>query len=121
MKRLYEEAYIQAIATKIKSLVPSLYKRKFTTAQMPDAVQIVYDEGKAKGETVGYKNGYSKGYRQGYSSGKTEGHDTAYDEGYGEGISVGIESGEKVGYSKGYTDGAEHAITSIPRAEGIGF
>ena len=121
MKRLYEEEYIRAIATKIKSLVPSLYKRKFTTAQMPDAIQIVYDEGKSRGHDEGFSEGKSRGYAQGFASGKVRGHSEGYDEGYGEGVSFGVERGEKVGYSNGYKDGAENAINSIPRAEGVGF
>lgn len=120
-KLLYEKAYIDAIAAKIRSLVPSLYTRKFTTAQMPDAIQIVYDEGKSRGHNEGFSEGKSRGYAQGFASGKARGHSEGYDDGFGEGVSVGIESGEKVGYTKGYKDGAENAITSIPRAEGVGF
>jgi flagellar biosynthesis/type III secretory pathway protein FliH len=108
-KRLYEEEYIGAIANKIRSLVPSLNRRKFTTAQMPDGIQRVYEEGQAKGQNEGYKSGYSKGYRQGYSSGNTDGHNTGYNEGYNEGFSEGIDLGEQI------------AISSIPRAEGVGF
>lgn len=120
-KMLYEKLYIDAIADKIRSLVPSLYKRKFTTSQMPEAIQRVYDEGKTKGHDEGFSEGKNRGYTQGFTSGKARGHREGYDEGYGEGVSFGIERGESVGYSNGYKDGAEQAIKSIPRAEGVGF
>lgn len=116
-KRLYEEENIRAIAAKIRSLVPSLYKRKFTTEQMPDGIERVYNQGKIIGQNEGHRVGYREGYDEGYSKGNTTGYDNGYNSGYDKGISTGIDTGEAVGYSKGYIA----AINSIPRAEGVGF
>lgn len=120
-KMLYEKAYIDAIAAKIRSLVPDLWRRKFTTAEIPDGIQRVYEQGKTDGHSEGYSNGYNEGYKKGYSGGKTSGHKRGYDEGYDKGLVKGIDLGETSGYSNGYKDGAEQAIKSIPRAEGVGF
>ena len=43
-KQLYEEKNIKAIADKIRDLAPLVYKG-FTTAEMPDGIEIVYEEG----------------------------------------------------------------------------
>ena len=109
-KLLYEKAYIDAIAAKIRSfLKPPTSRRKFTTAQMPEGIQLVYEQGKTDGQNEGYSNGYNEGYSKGYSGGKISGHKRGYDEGYDEGLRQGVDIG------------AEHAISSIPRAEGVGF
>ena len=104
-KRLYEEESVRAIAAKIRSLVPSLYKRKFTVSEIPDGVERVYKEGETVGKAEGYREGYNEGYNKGYAGGST----TGYNKGYNH--------GESEGYSKGYNT----ALSSIPRAEGVGF
>lgn len=121
-KRLYEEAYIRVIAEKIRSfLKPPTSRRKFTTAQIPEGIQLVYEQGKSDGHNKGFEEGKTRGYEQGFASGRTRGRSEGYDEGYIEGAGFGIERGEVIGYTKGYKDGAEQAIKSIPRAEGVGF
>lgn len=100
-KRLYEEESIRAIAAKIRYLVPSLYKRKFTVLEIPDGIERVYKEGKNTGKTEGHREGYNEGY----STGNTDGFNTGY----------------KQGNDDGYSNGYNAAIKSIPRAEGVGF
>lgn len=76
-QQMYEEKKIRAIATKIRSLAPILGESKFTTAEIPDAIERVYEDGKRKGQTEGYGRGYGSGYTKGLSEG--------YEKGYSEG------------------------------------
>lgn len=76
-KRLYEEESIRAIAAKIRYLVPSLYRRKFTVAEIPDGIERVYKEGKNTGKTEGYREGYNEGYLNGNTAGYSNGYNTA--------------------------------------------
>lgn len=72
-KLLYEKAYIEAIATKIRSLVPSLYQRRFTTAEIPEGIERVYEEGRKNGKTEGHRAGYLEGLARGETIGYTKG------------------------------------------------
>ena len=76
-KLLYEKAYIDAIAAKIRSLVPSLYKRRFTTAEIPEGIERVYEEGKSIGKTEGHRTGYIEGINRGETVGYTKGYRAA--------------------------------------------
>lgn len=87
-KRLYEEERIGAIATKIRELVPTWYNGTFTTADMPAALERIYDEGKSKGN----REGYSYGYIAGFFQGKEDGQLSGYNKGYNEGLVGGAES-----------------------------
>lgn len=76
-KLLYEKAYIDAIAAKIRSLVPSLYQLKFTTAEIPEGIERVYEEGRKNGKIEGHRAGYSEGLARGETVGYTKGHRAA--------------------------------------------
>ena len=76
-KRLYEEENIRVIAAKIRSLVPSLYKRKFSTAEIPEGIERVYEEGKSVGKTEGHRAGYIEGINRGETVGYTKGYRAA--------------------------------------------
>lgn len=113
-KQLYEKEKIDAIAAKIRKLVPTLYKARFTTEEMPAAVERVYEEGKTEGQTAGYNSGYSTGYIDGL----TRGNKNGYDQGYYEGYSVGsleanrdYDDGHHAGYQKGLAEGIEKVKT----------
>lgn len=69
MKKLYEEAYIETIASTIRNLVPDLYKYQFSTANMPEGIRRVYEEGKTVGKVEGHKEGKLLGFTEGYSKG----------------------------------------------------
>lgn len=117
-KKLYEERKIEAIADKIRYLVPNLYKAQFDTAEMPDGIERVYEEGKSKGRTEGYNSGYGTGYSEGYTRGNKTGYDKGYQEGYSEANlnnTGGYDDGYHEGYKKGLTQGAEKVKTEEAR------
>lgn len=90
-KRLYEEERIGAIAAKIRELVPTWHKGTFATADMPAALERIYDEGKSKGNREGYGYGYNAGFFQGKEDGQLSG----YNKGYNEGLADGVKSVKK--------------------------
>lgn len=94
-KHLYEEERIKDIAKKIRELAPGLRDGLFTTSEMPNGIERVFEEGERKGRTAGFTEGYGSGYNSGVLRGKEEGYDDGYNKGHEE------------GYHKGYTDGAE--------------
>jgi hypothetical protein len=77
---MYEEEYIRATAVKVRSLVPS-WRQSITTAEMPAAVERVYEEGRKNGRNEGYNNGYGTGYTKGYDQGNKAGYDKGYEAG----------------------------------------
>lgn len=79
-QRMYEEEYIRATAVKVRSLVPS-WRQSITTAEMPAAVERVYEEGRKNGRNEGYNNGYGTGYTKGYDQGNKAGYDKGYEAG----------------------------------------
>lgn len=95
-QQLYEEKKIRAIATKIRSLAPILGNSTFTTAEMPDAIERVYEEGKRKGKTEGYGSGYNEGVIRGKEDGYNDGYNKGHDEGYHKGYTEGAEDNQGV-------------------------
>lgn len=73
-KRLYDEERIRDIARKIRQFVPPWHSTGFTTKEMADAVEQVYEEGKFRGQSIGYSKGYSNGYSEGYYNGHLDGY-----------------------------------------------
>lgn len=117
-KKLYEERKIEAIADKIRYLVPNLYKAQFDTAEMPDGIERVYEEGKTKGRTEGYNSGYGTGYSEGFTRGNKTGYDKGYEEGYSEANlnnTGGYDDGHHAGYQKGLAEGIEKVKTEEAR------
>lgn len=117
-KKLYDEVKIEAIANKIRDLVPNLYKADFNTAEMPEGVERVYEEGKRKGRTEGYSSGYGTGYSEGFTKGDKNGYDKGYNEGYSEGSLTsngGYDDGHHAGYQKGLVEGIEKVKTEEAR------
>lgn len=94
-KHLYEEERIKDIAKKIRELAPGLRDGLFTTSEMPNGIERVFEEGERKGRTTGFTEGYGAGYSSGVLRGKEEGYDNGYNKGHEE------------GYQEGYTEGAE--------------
>lgn len=94
-KQLYEEERIKDIAKKIRELAPGLRDGLFTTSEMPNGIERVFEEGERKGRTAGFTEGYGAGYSSGASRGKEEGYNDGYNKGHEE------------GYYKGYSEGAE--------------
>ena len=115
-KRLYEEEKIEAIAVKIRKLVPNWYKGTFTTAEMPAAVERVYEEGKTKGRTDGYNSGYGMGYTEGFTRGNKTGYDKGYAEGYSE-ANLNNTGGYDDGYHEGYQKGVAKGIDTVKIGE----
>lgn len=94
-KHLYEEERIKDIAKKIRELAPGLREGLFTTSEMPNGIERVFEEGERKGKTAGFTEGYGSGFNAGVSRGKEEGYNDGYNKGH------------EVGYLKGYSEGAE--------------
>lgn len=94
-KHLYEEERIKDIAKKIRELAPGLRDGLFTTSEMPNGIERVFEEGERKGRTAGFTEGYGAGFNSGILRGKDEGYTDGYNKGH------------EVGYDKGYSEGAE--------------
>lgn len=83
---IYEEEDIRAIAKVIRNNLGN--DTKYTTEQMPDAINVI--------QTYAYNNGHSEGKDEGLEEGKAIG----YEEGKTDGLAEGIEQGKTEAYSE---------------------
>jgi hypothetical protein len=84
---IYEEEDIRAIANSIRNNLGD--DTKYTTEQMPDAINVI--------QVYAYNSGHSEGWSDGWISGNNQGLE--------QGRTEGIEEGKAIGYEEGKTDG----------------